>query len=72
MQEHVPQKENRRILRLKEVRQRTGLSTAWLYELMRKDLLPKNFKIIPNGRASGWFSDEIEAWVASRRNFQGE
>ena len=58
---------NRRIMRLPEVKAKTGLSTSWIYSLMEKNLMPKNFKIIPNGRACGWYSDEIESWLESRR-----
>lgn len=59
-------KPNRRIIREKEVRQRTGLSTSWIYHLMKQGILPQNFKIVPNGRACGWDSDEIDAWLESR------
>lgn len=58
----------RRIMRLPEVKERTGLSSAWLYELMRKGLFPENFKIVPNGRACGWWESDIEDYLASREN----
>ena len=64
----INKKPNRRIIREPEVRSRTGFSTSWIYELMKKDLMPRNFKIAPGGRASGWYEDEIDDWINSRRD----
>ncbi len=55
-----------RILRAPEVCERTGLSLSWIHELMRQGIFPKNFKIVPGGRASGWDEAEIDAYIASR------
>jgi prophage regulatory protein len=58
----------RKILRLPQVRERTGLSTSTIYSMMAKGLFPKQ---VPLGVHSvGWVEDEIDdfnaACVASR------
>lgn len=54
----------RRIMRLPEVTQATGLQKSRINELENKGLFPRRRKI--SDRASGWYSDEIAAWVDSR------
>ena len=58
----------KRIIRLKEVRQRTGLSTSWIYKKMDQDEFPKNFKIFEGGRACGWWQSDIEEFLKSRES----
>ena len=56
-----------RILRLKEVLQRVGISRAQLYSLMGEGHFPRNFGLSgPGGRAVGWLESDIDDWVASR------
>lgn len=53
-----------RILRLKEVRARVGLSHTSIYEGAAKGTFPKPIKL--SGRASGWLEREVDAWIAGR------
>lgn len=56
-----------RILRLKQVLIRVGISRAQLYLLMGEGRFPKNFSLSgPGGRAVGWLESDIEDWIASR------
>jgi prophage regulatory protein len=55
-----------RVIRIKEVRERTGLSPAWIYAQMKSGKFPKNFKIFEGGRASGWWESDIEDFLNSR------
>lgn len=56
-----------RILRLKQVLLRVGISRAQLYLLMGEGRFPKNFSLCgPGGRAVGWLESDIEDWIASR------
>lgn len=56
----------RRILRLPEVKAKTGLKHAHIYTLMKEGKFPKQ---VPLGvRAVGWVEDEIDDWIASRLN----
>lgn len=50
-----------RILRLKEVCARTGLSRSSIYLKISNKAFPKPIKL--GARAVGWFSHEIDAWL---------
>jgi len=59
-----------RILRLSEVRARTGLARSTIYLRMAQDCFPKPISLGP--RAVGWIEAEVDAWLhrqieASRR-----
>lgn len=54
----------RRILRLPAVKEKTGLGRDSIYRGGREHWFPERVKITP--RASGWFEDEIDAWIAAR------
>lgn len=58
------------ILRLPEVKARTGLSRSTIYLRISKGTFPKPISL--GGRAVGWLSEEVTAWIdqqieASRR-----
>ena len=53
-----------RILRLTQVRQRTGLSRTSLYEQVKSRAFPAPIKLGP--RAVGWIEAEVAAWIAER------
>ncbi|HVN45989.1 MAG TPA: AlpA family transcriptional regulator [Steroidobacteraceae bacterium] len=53
-----------RLLRLKEVRQRTSLSSSSIYRLSKDGLFPKPIKL--SERASAWLEAEIDQWIAER------
>ena len=52
------------LLRLPEVRQRTGLSTNSVYRLAATGDFPNPIKIGP--RASAWVEEEIDLWIKER------
>ncbi len=53
-----------RILRLREVMARTGLSRSTVYELIGKRLFPHPVSL--SARAVGWIESEVETWIAAR------
>jgi prophage regulatory protein len=53
-----------RFLRIKHVREITGLGTSTIYHLAQRGAFPKPFKL--TGKASAWRSDEVEAWQRER------
>lgn len=55
-----------RILRLKEVRQMTGLSRSTIYAEIAKGKFPKQVKLT-GARSVGWHESAIEQWIESRR-----
>jgi prophage regulatory protein len=50
-----------RILRIKAVLDRTGLSRATLYRKMRNGTFPKNIRI--STRCTGWRESAISEWM---------
>jgi len=52
------------LLRIQEVRQRTGLSKNQVYRFAREGQFPTGIRISP--RCTCWSSTEIEEWIRSR------
>ncbi len=52
-----------RILRMRDLRERLGLSASHLYALIAAGRFPKPFPIIPGGRATGWLESTIDAYL---------
>lgn len=58
-----------RTLRIKDLEERTGLSTSTIYDRMNPDSpryapdFPKSFPL--GGKAVGWNEDEVDAWLLS-------
>lgn len=60
-----------KILRLKQVLERIGISRAQIYVLMGEGLFPKNFSLSgPNGRSVGWLESDVSEWISSRSEQQ--
>ncbi|PTB18252.1 hypothetical protein C9I57_24025 [Trinickia symbiotica] len=53
-----------RLLKRKQVLERTGLSNSTLYELIARNRFPRAVKPT-GGRASAWVEDEVDAFIAS-------
>lgn len=52
------------ILRLPEVKARTGLSRSSIYNAIKAGTFPAHVSL--GARAVGWFSSDIDAWITSR------
>ena len=52
------------LLRIRDVRQRTGLSNSVLYRLMQHGTFPAPVKLGP--RASAWVENEVASWIQTR------
>lgn len=52
-----------RLLRLREVLYRTGMSRSRVYAHMAEGQFPRPVKL---GRTSTWLESEIEAWIAAK------
>ena len=55
---------NTRILRMREVIQRIGLSRSTIYKLMENDEFPRPMKL--GSQAIGWRDTDIDAWIENR------
>lgn len=53
-----------RVLRLPEVRMKTGLGKSQIYAEVKRNSFPPPIKI--GLRASGWLEEEIEEWIQER------
>ena len=53
-----------RILRLKEVLNRVGMSRSWLYESISNNTFPAPITI--SRRAVGWTEDSVNNWLLER------
>src|SRR5215471_3982728 len=53
-----------KILRLREVRSRTGRSTSSIYQGMAEGNFPRSVPL--GGAARGWLETEIDDWILAR------
>lgn len=63
-----------RILRIQEVRARTGLSRTQIYRLEKAGKFPTSVRLNPEHKGSqahGWLSNEITDWILSRPTSRG-
>ncbi|MBD8620804.1 AlpA family phage regulatory protein [Sphingomonas sp. CFBP 13728] len=54
-----------RFLRLKEIRQRIGLSQSTIYRMMKDGTFPSSLSL--GARTSVWLESEVEAWISARQ-----
>jgi prophage regulatory protein len=53
-----------RIMRLRDVKAKTGISRATIYLMMKNKNFPK--QICLGKRSVGWLESEIESWIQTR------
>ena len=61
----TPIADSPRILRRREVQERTGLPSSTIYDLISAGRFPRPIRLGP--RAVGWLSHEVDAWIEARR-----
>ena len=61
---------NHRILRMKDLPKKIGFQPSTIYELIAKGKFSPPFKLIPGGRAAGWFESTIDEWLSLRSTEQ--
>ncbi|MBU3020254.1 AlpA family transcriptional regulator [Alteromonas sp. McT4-15] len=54
-----------RILRLPEVKAKTGFGRSTIYALMASGEFPRSIRI--GARAVGWLESDIDQWIETRR-----
>lgn len=55
---------SKRIIRIKETKQKTGLARSTIYAGVKQGSFPHPVKL--GVRAVGWVESEIDAWIAAR------
>jgi prophage regulatory protein len=58
--------QQRRFCRLHEVKYQVGLGRSAIYQKIKSGEFPAPIPLSDNGRAVGWDSRAIEAWMDSR------
>lgn len=53
------------ILRLRDVQEKTGLKRSTIYQMILEGRFPKQVRL--GLRSVGWHSDQIQAWLDSRK-----
>lgn len=61
---------NERIIRLRTVLDRTGLSRSTLYRKIGEGTFPRQVPISING--AGWHESAVERWIADPRSYRQE
>lgn len=59
-------KKSDRIIRMPEVRHKTGLCNSTIYDLTKRGLFPPSLKLIPGGRATGKLESQVDQWISQR------
>lgn len=54
----------RRMLRLRQVREKTSLSTGYIYALIKSDEFPR--QVVLAGNRVAWLEHEIDEWIEAR------
>ncbi len=62
--------ENERIIRLKTVLARTGLSRSTLYRKIADGTFPRQTPISVHG--AGWHESAVDRWIANPAGYKGE
>ena len=55
-----------RFLRISHVKDITGLSKSYIYQLVSAGKFPKPVNIVPGGKSVGWVEHEVQEWITSR------
>ena len=63
-------KDEARLIRLREVMTKTGLSRSYVYALAQKGQFPKPVKL--SERSSAWIESEVQSWIDERIQKRGE
>jgi prophage regulatory protein len=58
-----------KILRLKAVKDSTGLSRSTIYAMLKAGTFPQSVKL--GLRSVGWYESDIQDWIASRHASKG-
>lgn len=55
-----------RILRIRDVMAKSGLSRSNIYQLSTSGTFPKRIQLVEGGTSVGWLESEIEEWINKR------
>lgn len=58
---------SRRILRMRDICLKMGISPSTVHDLVARGNFIKPFTLIPGGRAVGWLEAEVDQWIFERK-----
>ena len=61
----VAETTQQRIVRMKDLPSKVGFQPSTIYGLIAEGKFPAPHKLVPGGRATGWFESTIDAWLKS-------
>lgn len=61
-----------RVLRMKGIAEKTGLSESLIHDLVARNIFPKPFPLAPGGRAVGWIEGDIDEYILNQKNAVGD
>ena len=64
------QNTQKRVIRMKDLPSKIGFQPSTIYELIAKGKFPAPFKLVPGGRAAGWFETTVDDWMAAQAKSQ--
>ncbi|WP_027467669.1 helix-turn-helix transcriptional regulator [Deefgea rivuli] len=57
-----------KIIRITDAAERLGVSRSTLYKIVEQGHLPPPIKLIPGGRASGFFESQLSDYISKRKD----
>ena len=62
----LQERNERRLLRMKQVQALTSLSRSYIYHLASIGEFPKSLSVVRNGNSRAWLESEVEHWIDER------
>lgn len=56
-----------RVLRMKGITKKIGLSESLIHDLVARGIFPKPFPLVPGGRAVGWIEEDVDAYINGQK-----
>lgn len=55
-----------RLIRMKQVIEKTGLSKSYLYAISSQGIFPQSISLVPGGISKAWIEAEVDQWIEQR------
>ena len=62
----LTERQPERLVRIREVKELTGLSTSYIYALVADERFPRSVQILEGGVAKAWVLSEVTSWITQR------
>ena len=55
-----------RLIRMRQVKEITGLSVSYIYSLASAGKFPQSISLVPGGTSRAWLESEVQDWIKER------